>query len=101
MLGRTGTKRKSSGRCARDHPPPGPAGAQTWRHRPERGADDLPVRTEVLEATAQRRGFAPYPADYYRRLWAVFGTAGQARLMIAEHEGVPLSAMLLIAFGEP
>jgi lipid II:glycine glycyltransferase (peptidoglycan interpeptide bridge formation enzyme) len=64
------------------------------------GADDLPVLQKVLEATAQRQGFAPYPADYYRRLWAAFGTAGQARLLIAEHEGVPLSAMLLIAFGD-
>ncbi len=63
-------------------------------------ADDLPVLQKVLEATALRQGFAPYPADYYRRLWAAFGTAGQARLLIAEHEGVPLSAMLLIAFGD-
>jgi lipid II:glycine glycyltransferase (peptidoglycan interpeptide bridge formation enzyme) len=64
------------------------------------GADDLPLLQTVLEATAQRQGFAPYPADYYRRLWAAFGTMGRARLLIAEHEGVPLSAMLLIAFGD-
>jgi lipid II:glycine glycyltransferase (peptidoglycan interpeptide bridge formation enzyme) len=63
------------------------------------GADDLPVLQAVIEATAQRQGFDPYPADYYRRLWAVFGASGQARLLIAEHNGVPLSAMLLIAFG--
>jgi lipid II:glycine glycyltransferase (peptidoglycan interpeptide bridge formation enzyme) len=63
-------------------------------------ADDLPVLQEILAATAQRQGFAPYTADYYRRLWAVFGMSGQARLLIAEHQGVPLSAALLIAFGD-
>jgi lipid II:glycine glycyltransferase (peptidoglycan interpeptide bridge formation enzyme) len=63
------------------------------------GADDLPVLQTVLEATAGRQGFPAYPADYYRRLWAAFGTVGQARLLIAEREGVPLSAMLLVAFG--
>jgi lipid II:glycine glycyltransferase (peptidoglycan interpeptide bridge formation enzyme) len=63
-------------------------------------ADDLPVLQEILAATALRQGFAPYTADYYRRLWAVFGTSGHARLLIAEHHGVPLSAALLIAFGD-
>lgn len=64
------------------------------------GADDLPVLQTVLEATARRQGFAPYPADYYRRLWAAFGTSGNARLLVAEHEGVPLSATLLVALGD-
>ena len=63
-------------------------------------AGDLPVLQAILDATGRRQGFAPYPADYYRRMWSVFGTSGHARLMIAEHEGVPLSAMLLIAFGD-
>ncbi len=63
------------------------------------GAEDLPVLQAIIEATARRQGFAPYPADYYRRIWAAFGTSGHARLLIAEHEGVPLSAVLLIAFG--
>jgi lipid II:glycine glycyltransferase (peptidoglycan interpeptide bridge formation enzyme) len=63
-------------------------------------ADDLPVLQEILAATAQRQGFAPYTADYYRRMWAAFGTSGHARLLIAEHQGVPLSAALLIAFGD-
>jgi lipid II:glycine glycyltransferase (peptidoglycan interpeptide bridge formation enzyme) len=64
------------------------------------GVDDLPTLQSVLEATAGRQGFAPYPADYYQRLWSVFGTTGQARLVITEHEGTPLSAMLLIGFGD-
>ena len=63
-------------------------------------AADLPALQSIIEATARRQGFRPYPADYYRRLWDLFGAAGQARLLIAEHRDVPLSAMLLIAFGD-
>jgi lipid II:glycine glycyltransferase (peptidoglycan interpeptide bridge formation enzyme) len=63
-------------------------------------AEDLPVLQMIIEATAERQGFAPYPQDYYRRLWDVFGDTGQAHLLVAEHEGVPLSAALLIAFGD-
>jgi lipid II:glycine glycyltransferase (peptidoglycan interpeptide bridge formation enzyme) len=62
-------------------------------------AEDLPVLQAVIEATARRQGFAPYPADYYRRLWAAFGTSGHLRLLIAERDGVVLSAVLLVAFG--
>jgi lipid II:glycine glycyltransferase (peptidoglycan interpeptide bridge formation enzyme) len=64
------------------------------------GAEDLPVLQAIIEATARRQDFAPYPADYYRRLWTAFGTSGHARLLIAEHQGVPLSAVLLVAFGD-
>ena len=63
------------------------------------GADDLPALQTIIEATARRQGFSPYPADYYRRMWDIFGASGHARLMIAEHKSVPLSGMLLIAFG--
>jgi lipid II:glycine glycyltransferase (peptidoglycan interpeptide bridge formation enzyme) len=63
-------------------------------------AEDLTVLQAIIEATARRQGFAPYPVDYYQRLWSAFGTSGQARLLIAEHDGVPLSAVLLVAFGD-
>jgi peptidoglycan pentaglycine glycine transferase (the first glycine) len=64
------------------------------------GKDDLGVLQSLLEATAARQGFDPYPAAYYERLWDAFGTTGQARLLIVEHEGTPMSAGLLIAFGD-
>jgi lipid II:glycine glycyltransferase (peptidoglycan interpeptide bridge formation enzyme) len=64
------------------------------------GSEDLPVLQAILEATAKRQNFAPYPADYYQRLWTAFGTSGHARLLVTEHEGVALSAVLLVAFGD-
>ena len=64
------------------------------------GEKDLPILQSLLEATAKRQGFAPYPAAYYRCLWECFAARGQARLLIAEHEGVPLSAAMIMPFGE-
>ena len=64
------------------------------------GRDDLGVLQSLLDATAARQGFAPYPTEYYQRLWDAFGDSGHARLLIVEHEGAPVSASLLIAFGD-
>jgi peptidoglycan pentaglycine glycine transferase (the first glycine) len=64
------------------------------------GAEDLPLLQSLLEATAARQGFDPYPGHYYRRLWESFAPAGQAWLQLAEHEGTALSASLLIAYGD-
>ena len=63
-------------------------------------ADDLGVMQALLEATAERQGFAPYPEAYYRRLWDAFSPDDHVRLLIAEHEGKALSACLLVAFGD-
>ena len=46
------------------------------------GVEDLGVLQRLLEATAARQGFDPYPAAYYERLWEAFWTTGQARLVI-------------------
>jgi peptidoglycan pentaglycine glycine transferase (the first glycine) len=64
------------------------------------GAPDLPALQALLEATGRRQGFDPYPAEYHRRLWEAFASQGQARLLVAEHDGVPLSMAFLIAFGD-
>jgi lipid II:glycine glycyltransferase (peptidoglycan interpeptide bridge formation enzyme) len=64
------------------------------------GVQDLPLLQSLLEATAVRQGFAPYPAHYYRCLWDAFAPSGQAMMQIVEHEGTALAASLLIAFGD-
>jgi peptidoglycan pentaglycine glycine transferase (the first glycine) len=60
---------------------------------------DLEVLQRLLDATARRQGFAPYPEAYYREVWGAFAP-DRAQLLVAEHEGRPLSAALLIAFGD-
>jgi peptidoglycan pentaglycine glycine transferase (the first glycine) len=61
---------------------------------------DLPTLITLIRSTAARQGFDPYPARYYETMWQAFAPDGHARLLVAEHEGKPLSAILLIAFGE-
>ncbi len=62
---------------------------------------DLAILESMLEATAQRQGFTPYPAAYYRRLWEAFAPTDEVHLVIVETaEGVPASAMLLVAVGD-
>jgi lipid II:glycine glycyltransferase (peptidoglycan interpeptide bridge formation enzyme) len=63
-------------------------------------ADDLGVFQAMIEATAARQGFAPYPQTYYRRLWRAFGEDGHARLLIARYQRAPVAAAMLIAFGD-
>ena len=60
---------------------------------------DLVRFLALVEATSRRQGFSPYPARYYQALWDQFSPDDHARLLIAEHEGLPLSAALLVAWG--
>jgi lipid II:glycine glycyltransferase (peptidoglycan interpeptide bridge formation enzyme) len=59
---------------------------------------DITMLHELVRATAQRQGFAPYPERYYQAMWDLFSRRGQAHLLVAEQAGMPLSAVLLIAF---
>jgi lipid II:glycine glycyltransferase (peptidoglycan interpeptide bridge formation enzyme) len=60
---------------------------------------DLVRFVALVEDTGRRQGFSPYPARYYRALWDSFSANGRAVLLLAEREGRPLSAVLLIAWG--
>jgi lipid II:glycine glycyltransferase (peptidoglycan interpeptide bridge formation enzyme) len=59
---------------------------------------DIGILHELLHATARRQRFAPYPERYYRAMWELFSPSGNAHLLVAEHGGAPISALLLIAF---
>jgi peptidoglycan pentaglycine glycine transferase (the first glycine) len=61
---------------------------------------DLPFFRAALLCTARRQGFTPYAASYYERMWRIFAPGGHAHLLIAEHEGVPLSSQLLLAYND-
>jgi peptidoglycan pentaglycine glycine transferase (the first glycine) len=57
---------------------------------------DLDFFCEMVQRTAERHGFQPYPAGYYERMWRTFASKGQAELLIAEHDGHLLSSQLLL-----
>lgn len=59
--------------------------------------DDADVLHEMLVATNTRKSFGFHSAAYYRRLLLDFGDA--ARIQIAELEGKPVGASVILAFG--
>lgn len=60
---------------------------------------DLEHFMTLVEETARRQCFSPYPARYYEALWESFAGDGRALLLLAEREGRPLSAVLLVEWG--
>lgn len=61
--------------------------------------DDFPLIARMYEETADRNEFAIRPPDYYRDAWQSFHDAGMAQALIAEYEGQPLSAVIVVAYG--
>ena len=61
---------------------------------------DLEAFYHLHQSTAKRQGFYPYSLEYYRAMWKVFQPVGGIGLVIAEHDEKPISALLLIPFGD-
>lgn len=58
---------------------------------------EVGVLHEMLRATRSRKSFAFHSAAYFRVLWSSFGNA--ARLLIADLDGAPVAASLVLAWG--
>lgn len=77
-------------------------------HRSERAGivvregsrSDLDIFYSLYLETARRQGFMPFHPSYFDLLWQSFAPSGWIMLLIACHENVPVSAQLLIPFGE-
>ncbi|HSM58459.1 MAG TPA: peptidoglycan bridge formation glycyltransferase FemA/FemB family protein [Candidatus Sulfomarinibacteraceae bacterium] len=61
--------------------------------------DDFPLIADLYEETADRNDFAIRPRDYYLDAWRSFHDAGMAQALIAEYEGQPLGAVIVVASG--
>ncbi len=67
----------------------------------EGGERDLSTFADLLAATAERQpGMHLFPRRYYEQAWRSFTSRGTGRLLVAEHEGRVLSAILLIVYGD-
>lgn len=66
----------------------------------EGGAADLAAFQRVIEATAARQHFHAYPASYYGAMWEAFAPGGHAGLLLVEDGAEPVSAALLIGYGD-
>ena len=62
------------------------------------GDSGLAAFGELIAKTSERQGFAPYPVDYYAEILRQFGT--QAELLLAELDGVVLSGVLIVGYGD-
>lgn len=60
---------------------------------------DVATLQRLLEDTGRRQGFAVYPEAHHRCLWHTFSPE-HAVLLLAEREGTPVAANLLVGFGD-
>lgn len=63
-------------------------------------AGDLDTLYRFHLETARRKGFPAYPDGYLSRMWHSFSPYGSPRMFVAEYQGEPLAALLVLAFGE-
>jgi peptidoglycan pentaglycine glycine transferase (the first glycine) len=61
--------------------------------------NDLPAFHRMLLTTGERDGFGVHSLEYYRRAYELFHPAGLVELLMAEHEGHPLAALMVFARG--
>ena len=63
-------------------------------------AGDIELFHRLHSATAARRGFTPLSIAYLRHHWEALHAREATRLIFACHEGAPLAAIWLTAFGD-
>jgi peptidoglycan pentaglycine glycine transferase (the first glycine) len=62
--------------------------------------DDFPLIVQMYRETAARDGFAIRPAAYYLDIWQAFYESGMAQPLLAEYQGEPLAAVILVRLGD-
>jgi len=62
-------------------------------------ADDFRLIAGMYETTAERNEFTIRPPGYYLDAWQSFYDAGMAQPLIAEYEGTPLGAVIIVKYG--
>ncbi|MBU2610500.1 MAG: peptidoglycan bridge formation glycyltransferase FemA/FemB family protein, partial [Chloroflexi bacterium] len=65
-----------------------------------RAWDDIPGFHEMLLVTGERDVFGVHSLAYYRRAYELFHKTGMCELLVAEHEGRPLAALMVFARGK-
>ena len=61
---------------------------------------DLPIFNRLKDIQSARLGYARRSPDYYSALWRAMAPREHVELFIAEYEGDPVVAQLVIPFGE-
>jgi len=66
----------------------------------EGGPEDLDAFYKLLLATSRRQAFSTLKKDYLVEVWRVFSRGEHIKMFVAEFEGKPVSAALMMAFGD-
>lgn len=61
-------------------------------------AQEVDVFYDLHMISAERQGFIPYPRRFYHKLWDVFASSQRIKLFVAEYNGHPVSAHIVILF---
>lgn len=62
--------------------------------------DDILAFHQMMQATGGRDGFGVHSLEYYQRAYELFHAVGMCELLVAEHEGRPLAALMVFARGK-
>lgn len=69
-------------------------------HYYEAAAHDVDTFTAMMQTTGARNAFGVHEPGYYRLAYDLFVPAGDAALILAEHEGDPLAGIMVFAAGD-
>jgi peptidoglycan pentaglycine glycine transferase (the first glycine) len=60
---------------------------------------DLEAFGRMMQETAQRNAFGAHTSSYYKYAYDLFHPYGACELFVAEHEGIPLAAIMVFTHG--
>lgn len=61
---------------------------------------DIKILTDTLDDLAERKGIPSRPASYYEEQFKQLATSGYMKIFVAEHEGKPISSLLVSFCGD-
>jgi lipid II:glycine glycyltransferase (peptidoglycan interpeptide bridge formation enzyme) len=65
-----------------------------------RPSGDVSAFNQLMQATGSRDAFGVHAPAYFETAYKLFQPRGQCELLIAEHEGRPLAAVMVFALGQ-
>lgn len=63
-------------------------------------AGDLKLFSKLHKASSKRQGFSTYSEEYFENMWKIFAPSRHIQLLISEYNDEPVSALLVVAFGD-
>ncbi len=62
--------------------------------------DDVEAFHRLIEVTGSRDGFGIHSLEYYKRVYGLFHPTGMVEMLVAEFEGKPLAAIMIMVRGK-